>query len=354
MLYGVDLHSSLLIVAQLPENASVSQRCKISRYERSEFKVFFSLLKPGDTVAVECLTNVWWFIEQVEKCGSRPVVVNNYKFRIICDSAAKTDKKDAEKICRFLLLDLLPQVWIPPKPIRHAREIVSHLEFLRKHQQAIKNRIRSMLLYRGIQFNSALLKSAIGKQRLLELVNTVDPNAYMMLMGLIEDCETLATRRDRLEKTLIKIVHEYMSDEFSNALSITGVSAYTAAVVLAQIGDITRFDDHKKLISYFGLNPTIHQSNKMKHVGHISRQGSHSARSVLSQAALNAIRYTPTLRDSYLRIKERRGHGRAMVAIMLRLTKRLFYILKRNEPANECKEKLYLTKLKQLEKLKAA
>ena len=63
--------------------------------------------------------------------------------------------------------------------------------------------------------------------------------------------------------------------------SIPGVSTFSALVILAEIGDVNRFPDEKKIFSYAGLVPSVHKSGDKVYYGHITKQGSKYLRWIL-------------------------------------------------------------------------
>ena len=211
-----------------------------------------------------------------------------------------------------------------------------------------------MLHYRGIPISSTNLFSKSGRTKLADIISQLDAQSAAQLQTILMMLGNTDAEYDRLQKELQGLVKANAPEEFKYALSITGFSLYAASVALTIIGNVNRFSNHGKLICYFGLNSTVRQSNKIKKLGHISHQGNSLVRAVLSQVAINAIRRTPSLNETYNRIKQRRGTGRAIVAIMVRLTKRLYYIIKRKEIAFECNERLYAKKCRMLQKIKVS
>src|SRR5262249_61554714 len=87
---------------------------------------------------------------------------------------------------------------------------------------------------------------------------------------------------------------------------LPGVGQFTALVMLAEIGDITRFPSARTLASWAGLTPTVRGSDLTVRHGHISKQGSPWLRWVLNQAAQTAKR-SPDFAASYAAIANRRG-----------------------------------------------
>jgi hypothetical protein len=89
---------------------------------------------------------------------------------------------------------------------------------------------------------------------------------------------------------------------------VPGVNLIAAATFLAAVGDIIRFRNSKRVVAYLGLDPRVRQSGETPaRSGSISKRGSVSARWALVEA-------TRPLRAFYLRVRSRRGHGKAIVA----------------------------------------
>ena len=108
--------------------------------------------------------------------------------------------------------------------------------------------------------------------------------------------------------------------------ALPGVGEFTALVMLAEIGDITRFGSARKLASWAGLTPTVRGSDLTVRHGHISKQGSAWLRWVLNQAAQTARR-SPEFSATYAAIANRRGKKIATIAIARKLLTRAYHLL---------------------------
>jgi hypothetical protein len=108
--------------------------------------------------------------------------------------------------------------------------------------------------------------------------------------------------------------------------TLPGVGQFTALVMLAEIGDITRFGSARKLASWAGLTPTVRGSDLTVRHGHISKQGSAWLRWVLNQAAQTANR-SPDFNATYAAIARRRGKKIATIAISRKLLTRAYHLL---------------------------
>jgi len=101
---------------------------------------------------------------------------------------------------------------------------------------------------------------------------------------------------------------------------------FTALVLVAEIGDITRFGSARKLASWAGLTPTVRGPDRTVRHGHISRQGSAWLRWIPSQAAQTAKR-SPEFSATYAAIARRRGKKIATTAISRKLLTRAYHLL---------------------------
>ena len=108
--------------------------------------------------------------------------------------------------------------------------------------------------------------------------------------------------------------------------TLPGVGEFTALVMLAEIGDISRFGSARKLASWAGLTPTVRGSDLTVRHGHISKQGSAWLRWVLNQAAQTAKR-SPDFAATYAGIAKRRGKKIATIAISRKLLTRAWHLL---------------------------
>ena len=107
---------------------------------------------------------------------------------------------------------------------------------------------------------------------------------------------------------------------------LPGVGPFTALVLLAEIGDITRFGSARKLAFRAGLTPTVRGSDRTARHGHISRQGPTWARWVLCEGAQTAKRH-PDFAPGYQALARRRGKKIATTVIARKLLTRACHLL---------------------------
>lgn len=131
--------------------------------------------------------------------------------------------------------------------------------------------------------------------------------------------------------TEIKAIMDRMPQHIT---SIPGIGPVTGATILAEIGDVQRFDSPEKLVAYAGIDPVVYQTGESRAPNtRMSKRGSPDQRQALWQAAFTASRFDPQLRDYYQRKRaEGKAHGTAVGAVPRKLLHRIYIILKEGRP----------------------
>jgi transposase len=132
-------------------------------------------------------------------------------------------------------------------------------------------------------------------------------------------------------------------------LSLTGVNVYTALLVKSEIGTIERFADYKRLVSWAGLAPSLHQSGSVEYHGSVTKRGSRMLRWIMVESARVASVHDPRLGAFYERVKRRRGDQKAVVALACKMLKIIWFMLTKKEEYESANEKRYAKKLNSLD-----
>lgn len=257
----------------------------------------------------------------------------------------KTDTSDAAWLCRLLEHGLLRKSFVPPREIRELRDLTRYRKALIRERSSEVNRLHKVLEDAGVKLATVAsdVMGVSGRLMLEALVaGTTDPEVLADLAKT-----RLRTKLPELRKALHSRFREHhgflvsqilahvdyleeaigvVSARLDEALvpfqpaiavlvSIPGVQRRTAEVVIAEIGaDMSRFPTSRHLASWAGLCPGNNESaGKRKH-GRTTK-GSPWLRTALVEAALGATRPTGYLRSKYWRVRGRRGHQRAVIAV---------------------------------------
>ncbi len=138
--------------------------------------------------------------------------------------------------------------------------------------------------------------------------------------------------------------------EAKRLMTVPGVNLIVAATFMAAIGEINRFFSSRRLVAYLGLDPKVRQSGEQPaRSGRISKRGSAAARWALVEAAWTVVNQPGPLRAFYLRIRSRRGHGKAIVAAARKLAVLFWCMLQRGEDYAHQQPSLTAQKMRRLE-----
>uniref|UniRef100_UPI0030D7ADFF transposase n=1 Tax=Pseudomonas sp. EL_65y_Pfl2_R95 TaxID=3088698 RepID=UPI0030D7ADFF len=115
--------------------------------------------------------------------------------------------------------------------------------------------------------------------------------------------------------------------------SINGIADKTAALILAELGDIQRFDSSRAVTAFSGLNPRLQESGKFKGHTRISRTGSCRLRAGLYMPGVTSITYNPAIRALAQRMKANGKTGKQIVCAAMRKLLCIAYgVLKSGKP----------------------
>jgi transposase len=190
---------------------------------------------------------------------------------------------------------------------------------------------------------SALLKKASRGQRGMAQAQALQQAAqqsvgvsfltdavHLEVGCLLEQLQLLDAQRQQVDAALEAL----MAQLPQHLTTIPGLGLTTGAMILAEIGDISRFASLEKLVAYAGIDATVHQSGEFEaHHMHMSKRGSPHLRHALWQAASMSIRYEPELQAFYERkCAQGKHHGTALGAVCRKLLARIYVVLKEQRP----------------------
>lgn len=148
MNYAVDLHSNNFLIAYRDETGRIKR--KRYYFNRNGLKEFKEILTKDDVVAVEITVNAYYFYDQIYPTVKEVKIINPVRFKIVCESSSKCDRKDTAAILMFLELDMLPEIKIPRQEVRILRGLFSTYLMLNRDKTAFKNRVHSILKENGV------------------------------------------------------------------------------------------------------------------------------------------------------------------------------------------------------------
>lgn len=323
---GIDLHRNRSHIAVIDEQGELSLSKRIVN-DRETFLELLGDLDGESQIAVEATYGWEWLAELLEDAGYDIHLAHPLRTRAIATARVKTDAVDAKTLAHLLRADLLPEAYVAPRELRDLRELLRHRIALTGMRSALKNRVHAILAKHGITREHSDLFGKGGREFLAQLQLRDAPRRRLdSLISLIEDFD-----REITETTKEIDQRAKADDRVDVLMQIRGVGRYTAMLIIAEVGEITRFPDARHLCAWAGLTPTVRSSDGKARLGHISRQGSPALRWALVEAAQKCTTGGGPLRDQFERITKRRGRKVAKVAVARQILTLCFYGLRDGE-----------------------
>ena len=323
---GIDLHRNRSHVAVIDEHGELILSKRIVN-GRETFLDLLGGLDGESRIAVEATYGWEWLAELLEDAGYDMHLAHPLRTRAIAAARVKTDAVDARTLAHLLRADLLPEAYVAPRDLRDLRELLRHRIGLTAMRSALKNRVHAILAKHGITREHSDLFGKGGRQFLAALELREAPRARLdSLIALICDFDR------EIDATTKEIDLRAKADDRVDVLcQIRGVGPYTAMLIIAEVGDISRFPDARHLCAWAGLTPTVRSSDGKARLGHISRQGSPALRWALVEAAQKCTTGGGPLREQFERITKRRGRKIAKVAVARQILTLSYYGLRDGE-----------------------
>jgi len=316
---GIDLHRNRFTVCTMAENGRTYHRT----VEIGHLVSFAATLRSDDEVAVEMTTNTRLFKNSIEPHVARVVVVDPWKFKVISESVKKTDKHDAEQLAFFLSKNMLPELRMKDRDREKLHSLCQTRDKLVKQRTQLKNKINNVLASYAILLKREELSSDKALRRVLAM--DIDPVVNLELKVLVDQIRSLNQSICELDHAITDEGSKY--EEHKILKSIKGIGDKGASILLSIIGDVNDFDSSKKLASYFGIVPRVSNSNETSRSGRITKKGTKLGRTTLVQCGLIAKRYSPYLFAYHDRVKQRRGGGKANIAVARKLLEIVYQAL---------------------------
>lgn len=369
---GADIHKDLIVATIAATNQDGITEYIQSSFSSQNFDLnrLIAWLKEHHCfeIAMESTGKYWIPVFNVLEDEIKVFVVHPKYTKAI--KGKKTDKKDSKWIADLFKHDLLKFSFIPPKEIRELRELSRYRIKLIAMRSSERNRYQNSMTISNIGLASilsdpfgkssrAVMKEVIRSSLVTEekISKLLERNAKKKVKEVLQSLVGSHIESDQRLKMNIASQHMDQIDShvrrletemaircipyatlINLLLDIPGISYLSAMTIIAEIGtDMSVFETSKQLACWAGLAPANNESASKKKSVRISKAGSY-LKPLLVQCALAAInsKSNPYYRIKYNRIKKRRGHKKAIIAIARMILVNIYHILSTGEVYSPC------------------
>lgn len=320
---GVDLHQRFCYMTALEARGKIIQAGAVSNEKLALRKYFRQFGGKEVQVAVEACGFWPAFREVVEPEVKRLVLVHPQRVKAIASAKLKNDRVDSETLAHLLRCDLLPESWKADRETQARRQQVRLRATLVRHRTRLKNQVHAVLHQQGLR---SPVSDLFGKRGRLWLGQVELPvqarESVKVCLRLLDDYS------EEIQKQNLQISKKADQDKRAQWLmTIPGIGECSAMMLLAEIGDLGRFQDKEALCSYAGLVPRVRESAGKAARGGITRQGSPWMRWILVEAAQVATRCSPAAQRYYERLARKKHKHVARVALARKLLIAVYALL---------------------------
>ena len=212
----------------------------------------------------------------------------------------KTDRRDAINLAKLHRAGELTAVWVPDAAHEAIRDLVRARQAAVRALHQARQQLSGFLLRHGHHYHRPAW--TLMHRRWLAGLAFDQAVHHLVLEDCIATVEAAAARRDRLKSHIEAMLPDWSLAPVVRGLqALRGIALVAAATLVAELGDITRFDNPRRLMAYLGLVPSEHSSGGKRRQGGLTKAGNGAARRVLVESAWSHRFPARISRDQLLR-----------------------------------------------------
>lgn len=316
---GCDFHPSFQQIAMLDTETGEWVERRLLHTE--EARAFYQGLSGQVVVGIEASGNTHWFESLLARCQHELWIGDAGAIARQNGRKQKHDRQAAKLILKLMVENRFPKIWVPTVVERDLRQLLIHRQHLVRTRSRVKNQLQHIAMNQGWQ-----KKRKLWSEAGLKLLRSLKLEAWAQQRRdtLLEMLEELEEKIRPLDQAVEK---EAQAREAARRLAThPGVGPVISLATVLTMGEVERFADSRRWVSYLGLNPSEASSGERRRLGSISKQGNSFLRYLLVEGAASAVRGDKDLARMYARLKAKKHHGVAKVAVARKLAVRLYWM----------------------------
>ena len=348
---GIDIGKRRCIVCIMDRNGTVLEE---TGYENTYAAATAFARKAkreyGKCQAVcESTGNLWIkTYEAFEDRGIPIELANPMKVRAIAEASVKTDKVDARTLAHLLRTNLIARCHVAERGVRGVRQLLRERNNLVKARTQAINRLHNLL--DRYDLNPKDFAQDIWREKALKALDSkslADPNDDYVLHRYVRGIRHHNAELSLLEKKIAG--HASASEDARILMSMTGIDYYAAMLLASEIDGIGRFASPKKLVSWVGMCPTVHQSGDTLYHGRMKKDSNRKANWILTQAVNVAIQHDERMKRYHEKVRKAHHHNIAITHVANKMTTIIWHMLTNRTLYSDRNGRLYQKKLKRLD-----
>lgn len=237
------------------------------------------------TVVYEAGPCGFWLYRRVRALGLACMVVSPSMTPRNAADRVKTDRRDAMKLARLARAGELGSVYVPDERDEAMRDLVRMREDAVSMQRQARQRLAALLLRNDIRYVGKTAWTAAHRRWIAHL-KLPHPAQQIAFEEYVQAVQEASTRLERVNQAIQTHLEHWRWCSVVAALqALRGISAIHAVRIVAELGDLARFESPRKLMAYLGLIPSENSSGPRRRQGRITKAGNSSARRALIEAA---------------------------------------------------------------------
>ena len=282
---GLDVHAANVLAATMDARSGELAVRRLPGATR-EIVEFCAALPGPVRVAYEAGPTGFGLARALEAAGVGCVVAAPGKIERPASDRVKTDRRDAERLLRLLMIGGLHAVRVPSTGEEALRDLVRAREDVRGDLMRARHRLSKLLLRHDVRFDGTGGAWTQRHRQWLAAVDLGERGAQVTLLDYRGAIDALIVRRDALEVTIGELVPgSPWADTVARLRCLRGIDTLSAVGLCAEVGDFARFARAGHVMSFLGLVPSEHSSGQTRRQGQITKSGSGHGRRLLVEAA---------------------------------------------------------------------
>jgi transposase len=282
---GLDVHAAKVIAVTV-DGESGEMRSRRLSGKTGEVVKFCAGLPGPARVAYEAGPTGFTLARELECTGIGCVVAAPGKIERPAQDRVKTDRRDAERLVRLLMVGALHPVRVPSTEEEALRDLVRAREDVRGDLMRARHRMGKLLLRHDVTFDGPGGNWSVRHREWLGQVQFADRAVQVTLLDYLGAIDALTVRRESLESAISELVPcSPWAQTVARLRCMRGIDTLSAVGLCAEIGDWERFARAGQLVSFLGVVPSENSSGERRRQGAITKSGSRHARRLLVEAA---------------------------------------------------------------------